>query len=130
MEEGEEYVLHRHTIPSFIPLADLCDEFLGRGVVGLEEFALSVHRHLILLSKRIAIVTRLKAIDGIETVRADDAVRLVEIVTSQWIAKIVLLDKGERCVVLNHNDKRMQDIEKTILDNTDIDIVERISRVV
>jgi hypothetical protein len=68
MEEGEEYVLHQHTIPSFIPLADLCEEFLGRGVVGLEEFALSVRWHLISLSKWIAIVTRLKAIDGIETV--------------------------------------------------------------
>jgi hypothetical protein len=123
MEEGEEYVLHQHTIPLFIPLADLCEEFLGCGVVGLKEFALSVHWHLISLSKWIAIVTHLKAIDGIETVRADDAVRLVELVSLQWVAKIVLLDKGERCVVLNHNDKRMQDIERTTLGNADIDIL-------
>jgi Cenp-O kinetochore centromere component len=129
MEEGQEFVLHRHTIPSFIPLVELCEEFLGRGVAGLEELCLSVHRHLILLSNRTAIVSRLKNVEGIETVRADDAVRLVEIVTSQWIAKIVLLDKGERCVVINHNDERMQDIEKQILENADTDLVERIIRV-
>jgi hypothetical protein len=129
MEDGQEYVLHRHTIPSFIPLVELCEEFLSRGVAGLEEFCLSVHRHLILLSNRRAIVSRLKNVEGIETVRADDAVRLLEIVTSQWIAKIVLLDKGQRCVVLNHNDQRMKDIEKQILENADTDLVERITRV-
>jgi len=129
MEEGLEFVLHRHTIPSFIPLVELSEEFLSRGVAGLEEFCLSVNRHLILLSNRTAIVSRLKNVEGIETVRADDAVRLVEIVTSQWIAKIVLLDKGQRCVVVNHNDQRMKDIEKQILENADTDLVERITRV-
>jgi hypothetical protein len=129
MEEDETFVLHRHTIPSFIPLVDLCDEFLGRGVVGLEEFVLSLHRHLILLSDRTAIVTRLKTLQGIETVRSDEAVRLIEIVTTQWIAKIVLLDKGERCVVLNHNNQRMQSIEKRILENAEMDLVQRITRI-
>jgi Mg2+ and Co2+ transporter CorA len=129
MEEGQEYALHRHTIPSFIPLLDLCDEFLGRGVAGLEELCLSVHRHLILLSNRTAVVARLKALQAVEAVRADDAVRLVEVVTSRWIAKLVLLDKGERCVVVNqHNDQRMQNIEKQILENPEADLVERIAQ--
>jgi len=130
--EDEEYVLHRHTIPSFIPLQGLCDEFLGHGVAGLEQFALALHRHLILLSNRTAIVTRLKSLRGIEEVKADEAVRLVELITRKWTAKIVLQDKGERCVVINNNNKRLPEVEKAILDTTtdkDMDLVERIANI-
>ena len=128
-DENAQYVLHRHTIPSFIPLAGLCEEFLVHGGSGLEQFALSLHRHLILLSNRTAIVTRLKTLEGIEEVKADEAVRLVELVTSKWTAKIVLLDKGERCVVVNNNNERLQDVEKAILGtgDTETDLVERIA---
>src|SRR5436305_12805442 len=97
--EHEEYVLHRHTIPSFIPLQADCDEFLSHGIGGLGQFTLSLHRYLILLSNRTAIVTRLKLLKGIQEVKADEAVRLVELTTRKWTAKIVLQDKGERCVV-------------------------------
>ena len=130
-DENDEYVLHRHTIPSFIPLVALCEEYLGRGVAGLEQFALTLHRHLIMLSNRIAVVTRLKTQKGIEEVKADEAVRLVELVTSKWIAKIVLTDKGERCVVINKNNERLQDVEETILGRGDTvtDLVERVSKV-
>jgi hypothetical protein len=97
----------------------------------LEQFALSLHRHLILLSNRMAIVTRLKALRGIEEVKADEAVRLVELVTPVWTAKIVLLDKGERCVVINNNSERVQDVEKAILSASDseTDLVDRIANV-
>lgn len=129
-DEDAQYILHRHTIPSFIPLVGLCEEFLGRGVAGLEQFALTLHRHLILLSNRTAIVTQLKALKGVEEVKADEAVRLVEIVTSNWTAKVVLLDKGERCVVVNNNNERLQDVEKSILSagDTEKELVERIAR--
>jgi hypothetical protein len=124
IEEG--YTLHRHTIPSFIPLQDLCDEFLELGEKGLEQFALALHRYLIQLSNRGATVTRLRQLEGVQEVKADEAVRLVEVTTNDWIAKIVLQDKGERCVVVNHHNQRVQDVEKMILDG-DADIVERIS---
>lgn len=128
-DEDAEYVLHRHTIPSFIPLTGLCEEFLGHEGAGLEQFAVSLHRHLILLSNRTAIVTRLKTLGGIEEVKSDEAVRLVELVTPEWTAKIVLLDKGERCVVINNNSERLQDVEKAILgtSNSETDLVERIA---
>ena len=128
-DENEQYVLHRHTIPSFIPIVGLCEEFLVRGVSGLEQFALTLHRHLILLSNRTAVVTRLKTLKRVEEVKADEAVRLVELVTSKWTAKIVLLDKGERCVVVNNNNERLQEVEKAILGTGDMetDLVERIA---
>ena len=131
VEEDREYVLHRHTIPSFIPLQGLCEEFLGHGVTGLEQFALTVHRHLILLSERTAIVSRLKSLRGVEEVKADEAVRLVELVTSKWTAKIVLMDKGERCVVIDENNIRLKELENRILRDGDMktDVVERISQV-
>lgn len=131
VEEDAEYVLHRHTVPSFIPLQGLCDEFLGRGVSGLEQFAMTLHRHLILLSNRTAVVSRLKSLRRVEDVKADDAVRLIELVTSRWTAKIVLLDKGERCVVVDNNNKRLKDVEKRILgdNDTETDVVERIAQV-
>ena len=131
LEEDAEYVLHRHTIPSFIPLQGLCDEFLGRGVSGLEQFALTLHQHLILLSNRTAVVSRLKLLQRVEEVKADEAVRLIELVTSRWTAKIVLLDKGERCVVVDSNNKRLRHVEKRILgdNNTETDVVERIAQV-
>ena len=128
-DETEQYLLHRHTIPSFIPVLGLCEEFLGRGVAGLEQFALTLHRHLIMLSNRTAVVTRLKTLKRIEEVKADEAVRLVELVTSKWTAKIVLLDKGERCVVVNNNNQRLQEVEEAILGTDDIEtnLVERIA---
>ena len=128
-DENEQYLLHRHTIPSFIPVLGLCEEFLGRGVAGLEQFALTLHRHLIMLSNRTAVVTRLKTLKRIEEVKADEAVRLVELVTSKWTAKIVLLDKGERCVVVNNNNERLQEVEEAILGTDDIEtnLVERIA---
>jgi len=128
-DENEQYLLHRHTIPSFIPVLGLCEEFLGRGVAGLEQFALTLHRHLIMLSNRTAVVTRLKTLKRIEEVKADEAVRLVELVTSKWTAKIVLLDKGERCVVVNNNNQRLQEVEEAILGTDDIEtnLVERIA---
>jgi Cenp-O kinetochore centromere component len=129
-EDDSEYVLHRHTIPSFIPLAELCEEYLELGVSGLEQFALTLHRHLILLSNRTAVVTGIQALKGVEEVKADEAVRLVELVTSKWTAKIVLLDDNQRCVVVNHNNERLKDVETTILGNegTKLDIVERIAQ--
>lgn len=131
VDEDAEYVLHRHTIPSFIPLQGLCDEFLGRGVQGLEQFALTVHRHLILLSNRTAVVSRLKSLRGVEEVKADEAVRLVEVVTAKWTARIVLLDDGERCVVLDDNNKRLKEVENRILGDTNVEtgFVERFSQV-
>jgi hypothetical protein len=130
MEEDEEWILHRHTIPSFIPLQGLCDEFLGQGVTGLEQFALTLHRHLILLSNRTAVVSRLKALSDVEELKADEAVRLVELVTAEWTAKIVFLDKGERCVVLdNHSNKRLKEVEKRILGDAENDIVDRIAQI-
>ena len=131
VEEDAEYVLHRHTVPSFIPLQGLCDEFLGRGVSGLEQFAMTLHRHLILLSNRTAVVSRLKSLRRVEDVKADDAVRLIELVTSRWTTKMVLLDKGERCVVVDNNNKRLKDVEKRILgdNDTETDVVERIAQV-
>jgi hypothetical protein len=129
MEEGETWVLHRYTIPNFIPLLELAEEFLGQGVVGLEEFALRVHRHLILLSNRTEVVSRLKAL-RVQEVKADAAVRLVEVTTVNWVAKIVLLDNGERCIVVNHENERLVDVEKEILEgNKDTNLVDRISRV-
>ena len=68
------------------------------------------------------IVAGLQTIKGIDIFQANNAVWLVELVTSQWIAKIVLLEKGYHCVVLNYKDKT--NAEKMILDNLDIDIVE------
>jgi len=131
IDEDAEYVLHRHTIPSFIPLEGLCEEFLGHGVQGLQQFALTLHRHLILLSSRTAVVSRLKSLPGVQEVKADEAVRLVEVVTSKWTAKIVLLDNGERCVVLDHNNKRLKDVEKQLLGDSSVEagFVERFSRV-
>jgi hypothetical protein len=129
-DENEQYVLHRHTVPSFIPIVDLCEEFLVRGVSGLEQFALTLHRHLILLSNRTALVSRLKTLKRVEEVKADEAVRLVELVTSKWNAKIVLLDKGERCVVVNNNKERLQEVEKAILGDMETDLVERIANAV
>jgi hypothetical protein len=129
MEEGENWVIHRHTIPNFIPLRELAEEFLGQRVVGLEGFALNVHRHLILLSNRTEVVSRLKALRRVQEVKSDVAVRLVEFTTEKWTAKIVLLDKGERCVVVNHNNERLMDVEKEILEDKDTDLVDRISRV-
>ena len=127
-DENEKYVLHKHTIPSFISVVALCEECLDRGVAGLEQFALTLHRHLVLLSNRMATVSRLQNLKGVEEAKADEAVRLVEIVTSKWTAKIVLLDGGERCVVLN-KDQRLMDVEKKILDTggEKLDIVERIA---
>jgi len=126
-EEGNEYVLHRHTIPSFIPLVAFSEEHLSRGVGGLERFALEVHRHLILLSNRTAIVARLRSLEDVHEVKADEAMRLVELTTEPWTAKIMLLDKGERCVVVNHEGRRLQDVEKSILSEGRKDLVERIS---
>jgi hypothetical protein len=128
-DENEQYVLHRHTIPSFIPIVGLCEEFLVRGVSGLEQFALTLHRHLILLSNRTAVVTRLRTLKRVEEVKADEAVRLVELVTSKWTAKIVLQDNSQRCVVVNNNNERLQEVEKAILGTSDMetDLVERIA---
>ena len=129
-DEGETYVLHRHTIPSFIPLESLAEEFLGQGVTGLENFALALHRHLILLSNRTEVVTRLKELKGVKEIKADEAVRLVEVITSRWTAKIMLLDKGERCVVVNNDGDRLKKVEETILTakGGEDDIVTRITR--
>lgn len=124
VEDG--YTLHRHTIPSFIPLQELCDEHLKLGDKGLEQFALALHKHLIQLSNRAATVARLRLLDGVEEVKADEAVRLVEVTTTDWIAKIVLQDEGERCVVVNHNNQRLQNVEKLILEREG-DIVDRIN---
>ena len=124
VEDG--YTLHRHTIPSFIPLQELCDEFLKLGDKGLEQFALALHRFLIQLSNRGDTVMRLRELEGVQEVKADEAFRLVEVTTNEWTAKIVLQDKGERCVVVNHNNQRLQDVEKVILEG-EADIVERIS---
>jgi hypothetical protein len=129
MEEGETWLLHRHTIPNFIPLRELAEEFLGQKAVGLEGFALDVHRHLILLSNRTEVVSRLKALRRVQEVKSDPAMRLVELITEQWTAKIMLLDKGERCVVVDHNNERLMDVEKEILEDKDTDLVDRISRV-
>ena len=96
------------------------------GDKGLEQFALALHRYLIQLSNRAATVARLRLLDGVQDVKADEAVRLVEVTTNEWIAKIVLQDKGERCVVVNHNNKRREDVEKVILDG-ETDLVDRIS---
>jgi hypothetical protein len=120
------YTLHRHTIPSFIPLQELCEEYLKLGDKGLEQFALALHKYLIQLSNRAATVARLRLPDGVQEVKADEAVRLVEVITDDWIAKIVLQDKGERCVVFNHNNKRLEDVEKVILDG-EMDLVDRIN---
>lgn len=128
-EEGNDYVVHRHTIPSFIPLITLSEEYLRRGVAGLEQFALEVHRHLILLSNRTVIVARLRTLEGVEEIKADEAVRLVELVTAAWSAKIMLLDKSERCVVVSNENERLKDVEKTILGDGRKDLVERISDV-
>lgn len=125
-EEGNEYVVHRHTIPSFIPLVALGEEHLSRGIGGLERFALELHRHLILLSNRTTIVARLRTLEGVEEVKADEAMRLVEVGTQEWTAKIMLLDKGERCVVVNHEGERLQDVEKMILSEGRKGLVERI----
>lgn len=124
-------MLHQHTIPSFIPLEELCNEFLGHGVAGLERFTLTLHRHLILLSNRTAIVTRLKALKGIEEVRADQAVRLVEFTTSKWTAKIMLLDNNERCLVMNNTThERIKAMEEKILEREGkTDLVDRIARI-
>lgn len=131
VDEDAEYVLHRHTIPSFIPIQGLCEEFLGRGVQGLEQFALTIHRHLILLSNRTAVVSRLESLRGVEEVKADKAVRLVEVVAAKWTARIVLLDDGERCVVLDNNNKRLKEVENRILGDTNVEtgFVERFSQV-
>jgi hypothetical protein len=122
-------VVHRHTIPSFIPLVALSEEHLAKGVAGLERFALEIHRHLILLSNRTAIVTRLRQLEVVEEIKADEAVRLIEVVTDAWTAKIMLLDKGERCVVVNTENERLKDVEESILRDTENDLVERISNV-
>jgi hypothetical protein len=127
-EEGNEYDVHRHTIPSFIPLVALSEEHLSQGVAGLERFALEVHRHLILLSNRTAIVARLRVLEGVEEVKADEALRLVEVGMEAWTAKIMLLDKGERCVVVNNEGERLQDVEKVILsEGRNLSLVQRIS---
>jgi hypothetical protein len=128
-DENAQYVLHRHTIPSFIPIVELCEEFLVRGVSGLEQFALALHRHLVLLSNRTAVVTGLRTLKRVEEVKADEAIRLVELVTPKWTAKIVLLDKGERCVVVNNNNERLQEVEEAILGkgDTESDLVVRIA---
>lgn len=128
-DENTQYVLHRHTIPSFIPIVELCEEFLVQGVSGLEQFASTLHRHLILLSNRTAVVSQLKTLKRVEEVKADEAVRLVELVTSKWTAKIVLMDKGEQCVVVNNNNERLQDVENSILGtgDTEANLVERIA---
>jgi hypothetical protein len=96
-------------------------------VGGLERFALEVHRHLILLSNRTAIVAGLRTLEGVEEVKADEAMRLVEVETQEWTAKIMLLDKGERCVVVNHEGERLQDVEKIVLNEGRKGLVERIS---
>jgi Cenp-O kinetochore centromere component len=131
-EGGEKYVLHRHTIPSFIPLGDMCDEYLEDGVDGLERFALALHRDLLLLSNRMAIVTRLQKIKGVEDVKADEAVRLVEVATPNWTAKVVLQDDKERVVVIDNNNERLKDLERKILDidGNNLDIVERIAQTI
>lgn len=97
----------------------------------MEQFALTVHRHLILLSNRTAVVSRLKSLRGVEEVKADEAVRLVEVVTAKWTAKIVVLDDGERCVVLDDNNKRLKEVENRILGDTNVEtgFVERFSQV-
>lgn len=75
-------------------------------------------------------MTRLKAIKGIDDVKADEAVRLVEVGTPEWTAKIVLLDKGERCIVINNNNERLKDVEEKILgaDNINTNLVDRIAQ--
>lgn len=126
-----EYILHRHTIPSFIPVAGLCEEFLGNGSGDLEQFALTLHRHLILLSNRAAIVTRLQKVKGAKEVKTDEAARLVELTTAQWNARIILQDQGERIVVVDHENERLKEVEKEILGtkNNNEDIVTRIARI-
>ena len=125
-EEENEWVVHRHTIPSFISLLSLSE---ARGIAGLERFALEIHRHLILLSNRTAIVAQLRALEGVEEIKADDAMRLIEVVTEAWTAKIMLFDKGERCVVVGTGNERLKDVEKAILSDGGKDLVERISNV-
>jgi hypothetical protein len=71
----------------------------------------------------------LKALRRVHEVKSDAAVRLVEFTTEDWTAKIVLMDKGERCVVVDHNNERLMDVEKEILEDKDNDLVDRISRV-
>jgi hypothetical protein len=128
-EEGETYVLHRHTIPSFIPLENLAEEYLGRRVAGLENFALAIHRHLILLSNRTEIAAKLKEFEGVEEIKSDEAVRLVEVITSQWTARIILLDEGERLIILNNDGERLKEMEERILKGKeDNDLVTRIAR--
>jgi len=122
-------VVHRHTIPSFISLVLLSEEHLARGIAGLERFALEIHRHLISLSNRTAIVTRLRTLEGVEEIKADEAMRLIEVVTEAWTAKIMLFDKGERCVVVGTGNERLKDVEKAILSDEEKDLVERISNV-
>ena len=119
-------MVHRHTIPSFISLLSLSE---ARGIAGLERFALEIHRHLILLSNRTAIVAQLRALEGVEEIKADDAMRLIEVVTEAWTAKIMLFDKGERCVVVGTGNERLKDVEKAILSDGGKDLVERISNV-
>jgi len=128
-EAESEWVVHRHTIPSFIPLVSLSEEYLVRGIAGLERFALEIHRYLILLSNRAAIVARLRALEGVDEIKADEAMRLIEVVTEAWTAKIMLLDKGERFVVVGHENERLKDVEKAILSDGERDLVERISSV-
>jgi Cenp-O kinetochore centromere component len=130
-DEGEEYTVHRHTIPSFIALSGLSEEFLGRSVTGLEQFAVAIHRQLVSLSNRTDTVTRLKSLKGLDTLSADEAVRLIELATNQWMAKIVLMDKGERCVVINNEGERMKDLEQKILGmgNNETDLVARVEQI-
>src|SRR5579859_1178213 len=129
VEDDTAFVLHGHTIPSFIPLQELCEEHLEKGVSGLEVFATTLHRYLILLSNRAAVVSRIRMLKGVEEVRADEAVRLVEVLRHVWTAKIVLMDDGERCVVINHDGKRMKEVEQVILNKeAGKDIVERIAK--
>lgn len=126
-EIGETYTIHRHTIPSFIPIVETYETTMKEGVSGLEQFAQSLHRHLILLSNRAAIVARLKKVIGVEEVKTDEAVRLVEVVTAEWSAKIMLGEKAERCVVIDHEKSRRKDVEEIILDQSKGDLVERVS---
>jgi Cenp-O kinetochore centromere component len=123
-------MLHRHTIPLFIPLDGYAEEYLGRGVLGLEELALKVHRQLILLSNRTATVARLKLLKGVEQVNVDEAVQLVELVTAKWTAKIILQDEGERGIVVDKSNQRLQDVEKAMLNEPEKDLVERISQAI
>jgi Cenp-O kinetochore centromere component len=129
-EEKEQYVVHRHTIPLYVPLMHFAEMFLTRGVSGLEAFAINVHRELILLTNRRGIAESLKSLYGVEEVNVDEGVRLLEVVTRNWTAKIILLEKDVKCVAVDNEKIRLPEVERRIMDDSKVDLVERISRVI